>query len=267
VRELALQLTVDSDGNDANSPDFDPASTDVWGLDAQFTNNDPRAWSTIFGGSGSIVADDGSTAQWPEHWREGLQFFYDGMWTDHIIPAKAELDAIDPDGNSFNTGRVAMDVVHQWYTCCLAGVSEWDVAVLPTGPDGTVTSKLHADTVGILDTTENPEAAFEVLNWIRQNPELLQAWGALPAVTDQREAFFAALDEQFAPLEVAWDVSTLMLGYPDVPSHEASMPNFVEANAANGEFGSRLWTTPGIDLQAEIDAHVERLQGIFDESG
>ena len=267
VRELALQLTVDSSGNDANSPDFDPASIDVWGLDAQFTNNDPRAWSTIFGGSGSIVGDDGSTAQWPDNWRDGLQFFYDGMWTDHIIPTKAELDAIEPDGNSFNTGRIAMDVVHQWHTCCLAGVSDWDVAVLPTGPDGTITSKLHADTVGILDTTENPEAAFEVLNWIRQNPALLQAWGALPAVVDQRDAFFAALDEQFTPLEVAWSVSTLMLGYPDVPSHEAFMPNFVEANAANGEFGSRLWTTPEIDLQAEIDAHVERLQGIFDEPG
>jgi multiple sugar transport system substrate-binding protein len=267
VRELALQLTVDTDGNTASSPDFDPANIDVWGLDAQFTNNDPRAWSTIFGGSGSIVGDDGTTAQWPDNWRDGLQFFYDGMWTDHIIPTKPELDAIDPDGNSFNTGRIAMDVVHQWYTCCLAEVSDWDIAVLPTGPDGNVTSKLHADTVGILDTTENPEAAFEVLNWIRQNPDLLQAWGALPAVVDQRDAFFAALDEQFAPLEVDWSVSTQMLGYPDVPSHEASMPNFVEANAANGEFGSRLWTTPGIDLQAEIDAHVERIQGIFDEPG
>jgi multiple sugar transport system substrate-binding protein len=130
-----------------------------------------------------------------------------------------------------------------------------------------VTSKLHADTVGTLDTTENPEAALEVVNWIRQNPDLLQAWGALPAVVDQREAFFAALDETFAPLEIDWNVSTQMLGYPDLPSHEAFMPNFVEANAANGEFGSRLWTTPGVDLQAEIDAHVERIQGIFDESG
>ena len=267
VRELALQLTVDGDGNTADSPDFDPATIEVWGLDAQFTNNDPRAWSTIFGGSGSIVGDDGATAQWPDNWRDGLQFFYDGMWTDRIIPNKAELDAIEPGGNSFNTGRIAMDVVHQWYTCCLADVSDWDIAVLPTGPDGTVTSKLHADTVGILDTTENPEAAFEVLNWIRQNPDLLQAWGALPAVVDQRDAFFAALDEQFAPLEVDWSVSTQMLGFPDVPSHEAFMPNFVEANSANGEFGSRLWTTPDLDLQAEIDAHVERIQGIFDESG
>jgi multiple sugar transport system substrate-binding protein len=272
VRDLAMQLTVDTNGNDATSADFDPEAIDVWGLDAQFTNNDPRAWSTIFGGSGSVVADDGATAQWPDNWRTGLQFFYDGMWVDHFIPTKPELDAIEPNGNSFQTGRIAMDVVHQWYTCCIypsegeAPVTDWDIAVLPTGPDGTITSKLHADTVGILDTTENPEAAFEVLDWIRQNPALLEAWGALPAVTDQRDAFFAALDETFAPIEVDWNVSTQMLEYPDVPSHEAFMPNFTEANAANGEFGSTLWTTPGLDLNAEIDAHVERLQGIFEEA-
>jgi multiple sugar transport system substrate-binding protein len=272
VRDLAMQLTVDTDGNDATSADFDPSSIDVWGLDAQFTNNDPRAWSTIFGGSGSVVADDGTTAQWPDNWRDGLQFFYDGMWVDHFIPTKPELDAIEPNGNSFQTGRIAMDVVHQWYTCCVyptegdAPVTDWDIAVLPTGPDGTITSKLHADTVGILDSTENPEAAFEVLNWIRQNPALLEAWGALPAVTDQRDAFFAALDDRFAPIEIDWSVSTQMLEYPDVPSHEAFMPNFTEANAANGEFGSTLWTTPDLDLGAEIDAHVERLQGIFDEA-
>jgi multiple sugar transport system substrate-binding protein len=272
VRDLAMRLTVDTNGNDATSPDFDPSAIEVWGLDAQFTNNDPRAWSTIFGGAGSVLADDGTTAQWPDNWREGLQYFYEGMWVDHMIPTKPELDAIEPNGNSFQTGRIAMDVVHQWYTCCVypaegePPVTDWDIAVLPTGPDGNITSKLHADTVGILDTTENPEAAFEVVNWIRTNPELLQAWGALPAEIDQRDAFFTALDEQFAPLEIDWNVSTQMLEYPDVPSHEASMPNFSEANAANGEFGSTLWTTPDLDIQAEIDAHVERLQGIFDEA-
>ena len=56
VRELAKKLTVDANGNDATSADFDPANVVQWGLDAQFTENDARAWSTIFGGSGSVVA-------------------------------------------------------------------------------------------------------------------------------------------------------------------------------------------------------------------
>jgi multiple sugar transport system substrate-binding protein len=268
VRELAMLLTVDENGNDATSADFDPDAIVQYGLDAQFTEHDARAWGTIFGGSGSAVADDGTTAQWPDNWREGLQYMYDGIWKDHFIPNETAVQAL-ADGNTFQSGRVAMDVVHQWYTCCVypgegdPQVTDWDIAVLPVGPDGTITSKLHADTIGIMDSTEYPEAAFEALTFLAASPELIQTWGAMPAVESQREAFFAGLDERFAPLDIDWNVSSLMLQYPDNPSHEAFMPNFQEADSANKDLGSKIWTTPDLDLDAEIDAHVERLQGIF----
>jgi multiple sugar transport system substrate-binding protein len=275
ARELALKLTVDADGNDATSADFDGDKVEQWGLDAQFTEIDTRAWSTIFGGSGSVVADDGTTAQWPENWRQGLKFYYDGVWKDHIIPTKAEAEAIGggEDRNTFQSGLVAMDAVHQWYVCCIyptegdPAVTDWDIAVLPEGPDGKITSKLHADTIGILDSTEHPAEAFEVLAFLAQSPELVQTWGAMPAIESQRPDFFAGLDERFAPLEIDWNVSSLMLAYPDNPSHEAFMPNFEEADSANKDFGTKLWTTPGLDLEAEIDKHVETLQALFDEGG
>ena len=266
VRDLAMQLTVDGEGNDATSGDFDADDVVQWGFDAQFTENDARAWSTIFGGSGSAVADDGTTAQWPDNWRTGLQYMYDGIWSDHFIPNQTQVQSL-AEGNTFNSGRIAMDVVHQWYVCCVAEVPNWDIAVLPVGPDGNITSKLHADTIGIMDTTANPDAAFEALTYLAASPELVTTWGAMPAVTSQRAAFFAGLDERFAPLEIAWDVSSLMLQYPDNPSHEAFMPNFAEADSANKDLGSKIWTTPDLDLDAEIDAHVEALQALFDAGG
>jgi len=271
VRELAMKLTVDTNGNDATSASFDPANIDVYGLDAQFTENDARAWSTVFGGSGSVLAADGTTAQWPDNWRTGLQYFYDGIWKDHFVPNQTAVQALAA-GNTFQSGRIAMDVVHQWYTCCVypgegtPAVTDWDIAVLPVGPDGNITSKLHADTIGILDTTENPDQAFEALTFLFQSPELIQTWGAMPAIESQRDAFFSGLDERFAPLEIDWNVSTLMLGYPDNPSHEAFMPNFQEADSANKDLGSKLWTTPDLDVDAELDAQVELLQGIFDSA-
>jgi multiple sugar transport system substrate-binding protein len=57
-----------------------------------------------------------------------------------------------------------------------------------------------------------------------------------------------------------------MLEYPDNPSHEAWMPNFDRADSANKDLGSRLWNTEDLDVSAEIDAHVEELQAIFDEA-
>ena len=271
VRELAMQLTVDANGNTPNDAGFDPGAIEQYGLDAQFTENDARAWSTIFGGSGSAVADDGTTAQWPDNWREGLQYMYDGIWVDHFIPNETAVQAL-ADGNTFQSGLIAMDVVHQWYTCCVypgegtPSVTDWDIAVLPVGPDGNITSKLHADTIGILDSTEHPEEAFEVLSFLAASPELTQVWGALPAIESQRDAFFAGLDETFAPLEIDWNVSTQKLEYPDNPSHEAFMPSFDEADSANKDLGSRIWNTADLDLEAEIDAHVQLLQGIFDEA-
>jgi multiple sugar transport system substrate-binding protein len=278
VRDLAMRLTVDASGNDATSPDFDPDNITQYGLDAQFTENDARAWSTIFGGSGSAVGEDGTTAQWPDNWREGLQYFYDGIWVDHFIPDGTAVQGL-ADGNTFQSGLIAMDVVHQWYTCCIypgpaegeetpppAPVTDWDIAVLPVGPDGNITSKLHADTIGIMASTEHPEEAFEVLSFLSASPELTETWGALPAIESQRDAFFAARDEQFAPLEIDWNVSVQMLEYPDNPSHEAFMPNFDEADSANKDLGSRLWNTEGLDLDAELAAHVELLQGLFDEA-
>ncbi len=272
VRELALKLTVDTNGNDATSTAFDPENIDVYGLDAQFTENDARAWSTIFGGSGSALGADGTTAQWPDNWRDGLQFFYDGIWTDHFIPNQTAVQSL-ADGNTFQSGRVAMDVVHQWYTCCVypgegtPAVTDWDISVLPTGPDGNITSKLHADTIGIMDSTQHPDEAFTALTFLAKAPELVQTWGAMPAIKGDRAAFIDGLNERFAPLTIDWSVSEAMLAYPDNPSHEAFMPNFQEADSANKDLGSKLWTAAGLDLDAEIDAHVETLQGIFDEGG
>jgi multiple sugar transport system substrate-binding protein len=275
VRELAMKLTVDANGNDAISPDFDPENIDQYGLDAQFTENDARAWSTIFGGSGSVLAEDGATAQWPENWREGLQYFYDGIWKDHFIPDGTAVQAM-ADGNTFQSGRIAMDVVHQWYTCCIypaegkPPVTDWDIAVLPVGPDGEITSKLHADTIGIMDTTPHPDQAFEALSFLAASPELVQTWGAMPAVESQRDEFFASLEPWAASgspaLDIDWNVSTQMLQYPDKPSHEAFMPNFDKADSANKDIGSKLWNTPGLNLDEELDAHVRLLQGLFDEA-
>jgi multiple sugar transport system substrate-binding protein len=275
LRELAMKLTVDADGNDATSAEFDKDSTVQFGFDAHMVENDIRAWGTEFGGAGSVVADDGETAQIPDNWRDGLGFWYDAIWADGFIPSKPEVDGITgaPDNsNTFQFGVTAMALGHQWYTCCIypgegtAAVTDWDIAVLPARASGDVTSKLHADTIGIMATSEHPAEAFQAMTYFSSNADLVQTWGALPAYADQRDAFFAARDEQFAPVEVDWTVSTKMLEYPDVPSHEGPMPNFAEADASNKTLGNKLWTTPDLDLQAEFDTQVTTLQGIFDQA-
>ena len=69
VRELGMKLTVDKNGNDATSADFDPANIVQWGFDSQWADNAPTAETALFG-AGSFLADDGKTAQIPDAMRD-----------------------------------------------------------------------------------------------------------------------------------------------------------------------------------------------------
>lgn len=268
LTELAKKLTVDSAGNDATSADFDGSSVDQWGYYMQWT--DPRGWGTQRG-AGSVVDDTGN-AVIPDNWVEAWQWYYDGMWKDRFIPTGTEnrSDALGPD-NAFQSGNVAIDFVHLWYTCCVwpaegePNTPNWDIAVPPASADGTTTAKLHADTFGIMQATKFPDEAFEVLTYLLNNDTLIARYGALPAVESKQAAFFANLDERFGDNEVNWQVALDMLAYPDVPSHEADMPNFLKSDAAIKEFQEKLITTEGLDIAAEAETLRATLQSLFDE--
>jgi multiple sugar transport system substrate-binding protein len=268
LTELAKKLTVDGAGNDASSSAFDSSSIDQWGYYMQWT--DPRGWGTQRK-AGSVV-DASGNAQIPDGWVDAWQWYYDGMWKDHFIPTGTEnrSDALGPD-NAFQSGNVAMDFVHLWYTCCawpadgVPPTPHWDIAVPPSN-DGTTTAKLHADTFGIMKATKHADEAFEVLSYLLNNDTLIARYGALPAVKSKQAAFFDALDARFAPNDIDWQVALDMLAYPDVPSHEADMPNFLKADAAIKAFQEKLITTPGLDIAAEAETLRATLQDLFDEA-
>jgi len=264
LTEIAKVLTVDTNGNDATSPDFDPENIVQFGLEEQWS--EPQRFATMFG-AGSIV-DEAGNAQIPERWQEGFKWYYDAVWNQHFIPNEeyrgSELLA---SGNPFDSGNVAMSHTHLWYTCCVTGAGEdWDIAVVPSY-NGTSTAALHADVFRILNTTEHPEEAFEVLTYLIGDgaPQLLEAYGAMPARKDLQDSFFAALDEKY-PQGVNWQVAIDSLAYPDVPSHEQDMPNFLKAQDRFGAFWSLLNSTPDLDVGAEIENLQNDMQTIFTET-
>jgi multiple sugar transport system substrate-binding protein len=156
---------------------------------------------------------------------------------------------------------------HLWYTCCLTGVAEdWDLAVVPEY-NGVQTAALHADVFRILNTTEHPNEAFEVLAYFVTDgaAPLLEAYGAMPALESAQDAFFAAQDATY-PQGVNWQVAIDSLEFPDIPSHEQDMPNFLKSQDRWGAFWSGLNSTPGLDVDAEIDTLISDLAGIYAEA-
>ncbi|MBN2388463.1 MAG: extracellular solute-binding protein [Anaerolineales bacterium] len=269
LREVAMLLTVDANGNDATSPDFDNQNIVQFGFMNQWT--DPRGIGTFFG-AGSLVANDGVTAQVPEEWRAAWEWTYDGYWTDYFIPngPYGGADFLQGPGGPFSSGNLAMVHLHTWYVApwALGEVTwDWDMAATPSY-NGVVTAKMHADTFGILKGSAHPEEAFEVLMYML-SPEvaadLVAIYGGMPARLSMQGDYLATYGEtNFPGMELNWDVVVASMAYADNPNHESWMPSFQETTDRYNEFWNYLANTPDLNVDAEIDVLLTDLQTIFD---
>ena len=270
VRALGMKLTVDKNGNDATSADFDPENIVQWGFDMQWADDRSDTEATIFGSS-SVVAADGKTAQITDQFKTGLKWFNDGVWKDHFIPSYPQIQSdLLGKGNQFQSGNLAMADTHSWYTCCINPAAPakpsftWGVAVTPAY-NGVTTAKLHADTFSILNGSKNPEKAFTALAALVASPELLTNYGAFPADPALQQSAFDAIQKNYPDSKIDFSVMQAMLGYVDKPSHQAWMPDYQKSRAALKAVYNKYRTTPGLDIDAELTTLQTTLQGIFDD--
>ncbi|MEZ4594222.1 MAG: extracellular solute-binding protein [Chloroflexota bacterium] len=268
MRDVALLLTVDANGNDALSPDFDKDNIVQFGYYEQWT--DFRGAATLFG-PGSLVDDNGN-AQVPDNWREAAKWFYSGMW-DEVFYPNGIYDASDIiAGNGFESGNVAMSHTHLWYHgCCIGNIDfTWNLAAMPANATGEPTAKMHADTFGIMKSSDNPEAAWEVLKFfIGDNAqEMTKMYGGMPARLSLQDTYFDTFAEGIANGDtINWQVVVDSMAYADNPNHESYMPSPQEANDRYNEFWSLLGQEPDRDVDADIDLLIADLQAIYDAAG
>lgn len=267
VTEIAQILTVDGNGVDATDAAFDRTNTTQWGFHWQWTTRIFQNGS--YWGSGYPLADDG-TADIPAIWEDEWNWYHDAIWDLGISPSQEQMDAVGD--NVFQTGNLAMAGTHLWYTCCISDEANdivnqnWDLAVMPSH-NGEVTANMHADTFRILDSTENPEAAFTAMYYLLTDAALplLTAYGAAPADPALTEDFFAALDERY-PQGVNWQVILDSANYADDPSHETVLPGWGEYKVRMGELESAILSDPGLDVNAEIATLESDLTTIFEQN-
>jgi multiple sugar transport system substrate-binding protein len=259
LQDVAMMLTLDTKGRDAYNSRFDPENIIHYGYHFQWS--DILGIATLFG-AGSL-ADARGNAHCPDHWREAFHWYHDAMWLYHFIPNGPALGSdLLAGGNAFDSRNVAMAHSHMWYTCCLSNVPNWDYGIVPSYA-GRVTAKLHADAIGVLNTTSLPGEAVEAACAIATNPELIGLWGGMPALQSMQGDYLARLDEQF-PQGVHWPTILEGLEFTDVPNHESWMPNGREARGRVALFQGDLEHDAGLNVDAAIDRLVEDLQGIFE---
>ncbi len=266
LTELSKQLTVDKNGNTPNDASFDPESITQFGFWQGFT--DSRRMTAWFGGEAPYDEGNPTTAKIPESWRTQWKWYYDGIWKSRFMPNS---DYVNGErfnkGNAFGSGNVAMTWSFTWYTCCFDMQKlNWDIAVVPS-VNGKLTAGMDGDTFAIMKQSKNQDVAFKVLVKMVADRELAEIYGGLPGKSSDRAAFFESMDTKTAPNKIDWTVVEEMTKYPDLPGHEAWMPNLIKSNDLFAKFKTLIDQTPDLDMDKEIDTLQTQLDALFKEPG
>jgi multiple sugar transport system substrate-binding protein len=271
LREYAMKLTLDENGNDATSPDFDPAAIKQWGFDDSWISG--RGYLAIWGAEnvGRPTTADFKTAMAnSEEWVYGAQWLSDGIWKDHFIPdlaGQAVYGAVG-GGDPFGSNMVAMFYSHSWFFAegLVDLPFEYGTAVLPFNQKGTRVERVHADNFTIPKDAKNKEAAWEVMKWLA-NPENISdvciIYGCIPARKSVSEDFGKLLLDRWPSLDL--DVVYGAIEYLDNPHHESWVPEWGRVDDAINNALTLIYSGENKDGKAVLDEANAAIQGILDE--
>jgi multiple sugar transport system substrate-binding protein len=270
VAEIAKILTVDANGNDATSADFDPDNIVQFGMNFQWAAMRLR-WTDM---QPEVFYDaETNIVTIPESWRTGAQWIWDAVWTHHFMPNTTYISSALLAPSEFSSGNLAMAIVPLWYTCCLdnaVGNFEFDFGVVPKSFDGEYHVAMDADTFRIVKGSANPEAAFTALSYLLDEavPALTPFYGAFPARPSYQQEYFDRASERY-PFNINWQVAVDSLAFsnPINQHHESNHPNWQQGNDLNEAFAGLIFSDAGatMDLAAELDKLQTDLQAIVEQ--
>jgi multiple sugar transport system substrate-binding protein len=278
VTAIAKLLTIDINGLNSTEAGFDRDNIVRVGYSPQWQQ--PNSIAAFYDGAARIYTGD-STGNYastiPAGWKEAWQWYYNGMYGEQPFMATGPLsNALEfGEGNMFNAGKAAMGLTQSWYTCCLddfrdAGL-EFQLGIQPMGADGVVNGRLDADSFLILKSSKHPAEAFQVLRYLLTTgaDKLLPAYGGMPAIASEIEAYFATTKGADYPFvtDSSWNVFIQSLAYPDIPSVEQYRPHWKEAQAREEAFLKLMNDTPPdqFDFEAEFQKLVDDLNVIYNK--
>ncbi len=177
----AMKLTVDKNGNNATSPDFDPANIVQFGASLPYWGGDTGWWrgfqSALYSFGTHTISSDGKTTTGYINSDKALaawKWFSDMIHKYKVVPSASYLTAggITNDG-LFSQGKLAIAGSYwgPWYqdTFNKAQGLKWQAVPLPTGPGG------HWGAImwmgwGISSTSKHPAEAWQLLKWLTTYP-------------------------------------------------------------------------------------------------
>jgi len=273
LADIAKKLTLDKNGNDANSPGFDPENVAQFGWDG-WSWASPLDFTRHFGDlPGNGVNIEGTKSILLEQqYVDALTFLKDAIWTSHIQANGEQAGTFYQNaGDPFGSGMVGMWETHTWMSYAWPSWSEkftWNVAAIPAGPNGKIVDIVDADTAVITASTKNPNGTWEVMKWLFEPDQykvLISNYGCLPADKEQVKTWASDQSNKYPGVnfQIFVDASDYL---ESTPNHEAWIPNYKEVmDVMNNQVWSQINIGTNTDVQALLKAGDEQVQILLDE--
>lgn len=195
--ELFQQLTLDANGNNAASPDFDPENVVQWGYTV-------GEWARVnwlgalYQHGGSLLSEDGTTAQAnSEAGVRALQEAIDLVYTYHVSPPEAGFDT----WAGWAAGSVAVLPTGSWFRNYAVEQTDIDGQAWPAPQFGERPGTyigIHTFMVPAATSGEKLDAVQRLIQWVSEHQVDWAASGQVPA----RLSAQAALDPENYPSNI-----------------------------------------------------------------
>jgi ABC-type glycerol-3-phosphate transport system substrate-binding protein len=252
---LFQQLTLDANGNNAASADFDPENVAQWGFAVgEWPNVNFQA--ALAQNGGSLISEDGSTITVnSEAGVTALQQFVDLVYTYHVSPPAAGFDS----WLAFAGGQVAVLPTGTWFRNYAVDQTDIDWAAWPQfqfGPEQATWFGTHTFMVPVGLAGEKLTAVQTLIEWVSNNQVAWAASGQVPA----RLSAQAQLDPENYPSNILLGETFSAYGIQDA-RHVAIQEMYA---ALDPELSAAL--NGQKTAQQALDDAAERMQQVLDRS-
>lgn len=235
----ALRLTLDANGNSAESEDFDPENIVQWGIYTWWWNSDFDLYMWTFGGD--WLSEDGKSCNLdsPEV-LEALTFYGDLTQKYHVAPYVREL-APAHGHPALMDSKVAMAFVDVGNIKLVdeSGIN-WDIAPVPYKEDvGVRAAFMYGNGIGILADSEKKEAAWELVKFLQSSgmdPVLAEEGYGFPPYSSEYDVldFSPMVDVLYQMVEDGWVRGIMTSDYQGVIVDPANI--FIAGALTKGEY-------------------------------
>ncbi len=266
--EKAKLLTLDSNGNNATSPDFDPANIVQFGWDG-WDWFGPSDVIMKFGGPLKGMSEDYKTVDLSTpQVTKAYQFVYDSVWTHYVRPNGEQVGALFAD-DPMSPGIVANWEIQSWIEYAYSTWTEafnWDIAAVPS-QDGLIQAQADFDIFTITKSSKHPQQAWEVAKWLlepAQMKRLATSYGCIPARKSLAADWLSEKQEAYPGVD--FQVVIDAMAYADFPvNHEGWTPAFNQVVDSFTNLEQSILASKDANVAELLKTAQGEIQGYLDE--